>query len=265
MIAAPPRYGFGPRHSLSEKKTATVTPPAVLPPEGQQKRRRTMLGTARARIVIAIVIGSGACGGNDLQREPLQPGKPDAETTASRDPRLPCAGDHISVAGKCLPRGVGCPVQADYDGNVTVVERYAPELVSDGCIAGGDTGRDVSYHEDAPQELPRSLSIDVAPECAAVSRQRFDFTNVFGLDVTAPASSDETPSLALSGVIPPHSVGQFYRQAHRVERVAVLLNDSGQAVGTATLGDFEFIAEIAVGPTCPVPTRLPPVGDTEVE
>jgi hypothetical protein len=156
-----------------------------------------------------------------------------------------------------------------YDGTSKLAERFPPQLVSD-CIPGGDIGRDVSYHESTSESRARSLSfswnaslgVSVAPIPANPFMLGINFSVGFGMNVHEQVSSDKSKSLALNGHILPGQYGAFYRQTTKVLRIAKLTGytECGQsyALGDAILTDWLFTPDLATGPTCTPPSKLPP-------
>jgi len=160
--------------------------------------------------------------------------------------------------------------QADmtYDGTSQIAERFPPTLVSD-CIPGGDIGRDVSYHEASSESRSRSLSfswnanlgVNVAPIPSNPFMLGINFSVGFGMNIHEQVSSDQSKSLALNGHILPGQYAAFYRQTTKVYRIAKLMGwtECGQSfhLGDAILTDWLFTPDMASGPTCTPPTKLP--------
>jgi hypothetical protein len=158
--------------------------------------------------------------------------------------------------------------EMSYDGESQLAERLPPTLVSD-CIPGGDIGRDVSYHEASSESRSRSLSfnwnaslgVNIAPIPANPFMLGINFSVGFGMNVSEQVSSDRSKSLALNGHILPGQYAAFYRQTTKVYRIAKLTGytECGQSfhLGDAILTDWLFTPDMASGPTCTPPSKLP--------
>ncbi len=156
-----------------------------------------------------------------------------------------------------------------YDGTSQIAERFPPVMVSD-CIPGGDIGRDVSYHESSSESRSRSLSfswnanlgVNVAPIPSNPFMMGINFSVGFGMNIHEQVSSDRSKSLALNGHILPGQYAAFYRQTTKVYRIAKLMGftECGQSfhLGDAILTDWLYTPDMASGPTCTPPSKLPP-------
>ena len=169
-----------------------------------------------------------------------------------------CSAATRCVGGRCVQVHSGCPttnLTASYDGNISLVERYAPVQVT-GCIPGGDIGRQVVYAEDKSEHRPRSLSLHWA-NCAApgVNHLGLNLSQVFGVDINGKSVSyKDVPNL--SAQILPGEFGEFYRQTTKVHRVATLWEDH-KFVGTAVVVDWLFTIDFATSKSCPPVSKLP--------
>jgi hypothetical protein len=89
-----------------------------------------------------------------------------------------------------------------------------------------------------------------------------NFSAGFGVSTSGVVSSSQSKGVDLSGQIYPGMYGTFYRQTSRVLRIANLVgyNECGSTtdLGKAILTDWAFAFDLAVGQTCPPPTRLKP-------
>jgi hypothetical protein len=156
-----------------------------------------------------------------------------------------------------------------YDGTSQLAERLPPTQVSD-CIPGGDIGRDVTYHEGSSEARSRSLAfswnanlgVNVAPIPANPFMLGINFSIGFGMNVSEQVSSDRSKSLSMNGHILPGQYAAFYRQTTKVYRIAKLMGftECGQSfhLGDAILTDWLFTPDMASGPTCTPPSKLPP-------
>lgn len=205
---------------------------------------------------------------------------PRCACTASDEPRR-CAGAKVEVClaghwigersclsaetcllGSCLVVADGCPDAAaltSLAGGTGVLLRAleAPVPVGD-CMPGGDLGRQVSYAETQHDVRSRSVAIVGVVGCAdpvgALKDAGMTLDQLFGASVAAAASSADLASS--SGQILAGSYGQFYRQAHRIERIAKLTRQ-GSTVGLAVLTDWTWTVELATGQSCAAPSSLP--------
>jgi hypothetical protein len=168
-----------------------------------------------------------------------------------------------------------------YDGNTNLVERYAAQQVS-GCFPGGDQGRELQYNESQSESHSRHLgahfNMEESESLGFTVGGGFSFFDLFsinasttsemrwsqsyGMDVAAEVQSSTSIGTVFSGHILPTYFGVCYRQTERVERkIGLVLHTAcgrhGQ-IGEAVLTDWNYGVDIAVGPTCPPPTNLPP-------
>ncbi|MFH1131287.1 MAG: hypothetical protein V1754_08125 [Pseudomonadota bacterium] len=155
-----------------------------------------------------------------------------------------------------------------YDGNMRIVERFAPVLVS-GCTSGGNIGRDVSYSETKSESNARSAGFSYHAETALTLglpsnpfALSLNLSTGFGVNVNEHVSSDKSKSLYLSGHILPGNFAAFYRQTSKFERSADLSAYSvcGEKVslGAVILTDWTYTPDLAQGSSCPPPTNLMP-------
>jgi hypothetical protein len=166
---------------------------------------------------------------------------------------LQCADPFRCVSSRCVRVASGCPDRGDTTGATYIVDYITPVLVSQ-CIAAGDTRRDVSYYETVQETHTRTVSVALQ-DCPG-GKLDFSLGEIFGVDVDGQVSSSTSSVLALTGRIPAGQYGAWYRQTQRIHRVATLWRGAA-FVGTATLTDWQFVAELAVGPSCLPPTSLP--------
>ncbi len=147
-----------------------------------------------------------------------------------------------------------------YDGNVDIIELYAPVQVSS-CLPGGPNGRDVSYTGGQSESRSRSVSFSV--------NAGIDIWIVnlgFGIDVSASVSSDESESLSMSGRVQPNQFGVFYRQTQRLQRLGQVMRRTAcgedLVIGQASVTDWNWAPDLAVtsNGACPPPpaSNLPP-------
>lgn len=174
-----------------------------------------------------------------------------------------CLGGETCVLGSCRGVAEGCPDAAaltSLSGGTGALLRAleAPVPVGD-CMAGGDLGRHVSYAETQHDVRSRSVAIvggvvGCADPVGALKDAGTTLDQLFGVSVAAAVTSADLASS--SGQILAGSYGQFYRQAHRIERIAKLTRQ-GSTVGLAVLTDWTWTVELATGNACPPPSSLP--------
>lgn len=163
-----------------------------------------------------------------------------------------CTGSAGCVKGACVTKATSCPTKATYSGGTVLVERYAPVAVS-GCIPAGSASRTVYYSESKPETRQRSLALKMV-SCSNWLDVTIDWKKAFGIDPRASVSSSSSTS-SLSVKVPANQYAQVYRQTSKVYREATLWTDNKFA-GVATVTDWIWTPEIAVGSSCPVKSKL---------
>ncbi len=188
-----------------------------------------------------------------------------------------CQNPRVCVGGACVEKGEGCPTRAEYDGTFFTVEVFSAKQVHPEvddpkkpplCLSGGLLGRPVDYSDSSTETHARELGFSLAG-CNNPLSSGINFTSVFGgRDVVGQVSSAQSGSI--SGHLKkkekdkPVDRGVFYRQTVKIQRVATLWNGN-TFVGTATLTDWEYPKELAIGPSCPPSPKkmLPPSRNNE--
>jgi hypothetical protein len=167
-----------------------------------------------------------------------------------------------------IPINIARMADLVYDGAMKIAERFPPTMVSD-CIPGGDIGRQVTYSEDNSESRSRNLGfnynasvgVNIAPFPANPFALGINFSLGFGVEVGSSISSSQSKGLNINGTILPKQYGVFYRQTTKAVRIAHIIgrNSCGQTVdlGEAILTDWLFTPELATGPTCIPPSKLP--------
>ena len=155
-----------------------------------------------------------------------------------------------------------------YDNNQFIAERYAPQKVSE-CIPGGNIGRQVSYREDKSETKARDLGWSYNASAATTLglpsnpfALALNPSATFGIDYRASVSSQSSKGLDISSQVLPGFFGVFYRQTTKVHRIAKISGNTkcGEEIdlGEAILTDWIFAPDLAMGPSCPPPSNLPP-------
>jgi len=194
---------------------------------------------------------------------------------------VPGAGSHytssVSVVARdasgkqvklSIPIDVSRMARMSYDGGARIGERFPPVQVSD-CIPGHDIGRQVTYSEDTSETRSRAISFNynanIGGNFAPIPSNPFalgiNFSVGFGVDINASVSSSKSKGINISGQILPGEYGVFYRQTTKMVRKAsiTIRNKCGEeaSAGDAYLTDWIFTPELATGPKCVPPSRLP--------
>lgn len=175
------------------------------------------------------------------------------------------AGKTVAIA---IPVEVHRPADMIYDGTSKIAEREEPERVTD-CIPGNDYGQSLSYREDRSTSRQRSMDFQYHASAAVSSglptnpfALGVNFSTGFGVSVSGVVSSSESAGLDVSGQLYPGMYAAFYRQVSRVLRIGQLVgyNECGNTVdlGKAILTDWIFTPDLAIGTSCPPPTKLQP-------
>jgi hypothetical protein len=213
-------------------------------------------------------VGSDVIGDGRIKE--LRTGKvPDAGNNFATTVNVAAVDSSGKSVKLSIPILVGRMADLVYDGSTRIAERHAPTQVSD-CIPGGDIGRQVTYSEDKAESRSRSMGfsynasagINIAPFPANPWLLGINFSMGFGVEVGASVSTNKSSGLNISGQILPGQYGTFYRQTTKVQRVGKIVgrNKCGQTVdlGEAILTDWLFTPDLATGPACTPPTKLPP-------
>jgi hypothetical protein len=255
------KYGVTDPSSLFPKTGAFVIEDQVT------SGRSSSLQDGGTRSLI-VKVGSDIIGDGSLKE--LRTGKVPPEgnnfTTTVNVAAVDSSGKSVKLS---IPINVGHMADLIYDGGSKLAERFPPQQVSD-CIPGGDIGRNVTYSEDKAESRSRSMGfsynasvgINIAPFPANPWLLGINFSAGFGVEVGASVSSNHSSGLNISGQILPGQYGAFYRQTTKVYRVGKIVgrNKCGQTVdlGEAILTDWLFTPDLATGPTCVPPSKLPP-------
>lgn len=154
---------------------------------------------------------------------------------------------------------VGLEHSVAYDGNIRIVELYAPVQVSS-CLPGGEYGRSVGYSSGESESRSRSVSLS-----ANIGLSLWVVNVGFGINVSQSVSSGQSESLSMNGHIYGGQYGVFYRQTQRLERLGKIMQrgtcGDEIVVGDARVTDWNWAPDLAVttNGVCPPapPSNLP--------
>lgn len=160
------------------------------------------------------------------------------------------------------------PGEVSYAGKVKLVSQGKPKSLTE-CIPG--PREVVTYAHGSASSKKRTLTVKYREVCKRLIFPRPAWTcsldslktnNIliaFGLSGW---QYSPKPKHNLSGSIPKGHYGMFYRQLIEFHRVGLLTlwDRCGRSVVGADviLTDWAYAAELATGPTCPPPSKLPP-------
>lgn len=176
---------------------------------------------------------------------------------------LDASAKKVSLAVELTVRHPG---EVSHGGEVEPLGRSAPVSMS-GCIPGP---REVVYSHSGSTTWERTLTVKHRqgckpssfpwpwPSCSLDTLETNNVLHAFGLSgwKVSPDSKHHQ-----SGTIPAGYVGMFYQQALRFHRLGklTLYDQCGRSVAGADLllTDWAFTRELATGPVCPPPSKLP--------
>ena len=206
----------------------------------------------------------GREGISTLRTRPLDPGTNSADTTVN----VAVVDGSGRSAALSIPLLVHHMADLSYDGNEHLVERYAPQPVTD-CIPGGKIGREVSYHETSAESRSLSMGFNYHAELGqnfGLPSNPFalglNLSMGFGRNVNESISSDQSDTTNIAAQVLPGHFATCYRQTTKIHRIAQIQgwNSCGESVnlGEAVLTDWAFSFDVAVGAHCIPPSSLPP-------
>ncbi len=158
------------------------------------------------------------------------------------------------------------PYEVYYDGNVEVVEVFAPQAVT-GCLPGGMNGNSFNYSESTNEGRSRGYSLS-----GSFGVSVWILNVGFGFGVSSSVSSGTGTGLGISRSVFPHWFGAFFRQTSKLLRTGTIVRydecGGSREVGEAYVTDWTWAPgfNMKPGPCPPLPEPLfsePGIADGE--